>query len=418
MPAAISSVGIQIGLASLIVNSSRVAFVGYEWWVIGDATSGVYPQSGHVTLFSANDDFGESAFRDGNFSEVDGYTAHKFGPILYYYANNPTGMTEWTTPNEYAGSTLQQGMESIANTINKTSSKEYAAITARTLASEATVDNNKWSSEKIDYDYIDGIAGQGAADQKLWALSRAEAKAINNKDMISYGNRYWWLRSPGFTAHYVALGHYNSYINSVGNVNANYDAVWPALSLNLSSILFTSAASESGKSSATAGGDLVSAETPTGTVKFTMTDSTQTLNLCVTKEQSTQKGETLAFDYSNATTGTNQYVSCVLTDSDGAAAYYGKLKDCSEENAASGTVSIPLTGITDGTYTLKIFSEEANGDTYTDFCSEPVTVNVTVSDGKGAVQHDHTGGTAACKDAAKGIKKADTVTAKENTAAE
>ena len=60
---------------------------------------------------------------------------------------------------------------------------------------------------------------------------------------------------------------------------------------------------------------------------------------------------------SNATTGTNQYVSCVLTDTDGNVKYYGKLADSS--SAASGSLSVPLTGVENGTYTLQIFSEEA-----------------------------------------------------------
>ena len=36
-------------------------------------------------------------------------------------------------------------------------------------------------------------------------------------------------------------------------------------------------------------------------------------------------------------------------------------------------------------HTLQIFSEEANEHLYTDFCSEPVTMTVTVSNGSGTV---------------------------------
>ena len=391
-PATVSAAGVQSGPASLTVNSSKVAFAGHEWWVIGDASSGVYPQAGHITLLSANADFGSTEFRSLQTNQSDGYTKYNY----YYYANNPKGMAAWQTPIEYAGSTLQQKMESITNTIKTNSCKESAFISARNLTS------------------TDGIKGQSIDNQKLWILSYDEASAVKDRGILSY-DETWTLRSP---SRYTSISNVTSaFVTFDGGVciNRDYyhrkdgndgsqDEVRPALSLNTSSVLFTSSASASGKSSATAGGSLVSTAEPTGTVKFTMKDSTQTLKLCVTKEQSTQTGDTLSFNYSNATTGKNQYVSCVLTDSNGAAVYYGKLKGCTEKDAASGTVSVPLTGVADGTYTLKIFSEEANGDTYTDFCSEPVTMTVTVSDNKGTVSDFggtiHTGGTATCKSGA------------------
>lgn len=173
-------------------------------------------------------------------------------------------------------------------------------------------------------------------------------------------------------------------VKSGGSMNYKYvnygdDAVRPAFSLNLKSVLFTSSAAAGGKSSATVGSNLVGAEAPTGTVKFTMKDTSQTL----TVGSITNSGQTLQGTYSGATTGNNQYVSCVLTDSSGAVKYYGKLADSS--GAASGMFSIPLSGVKDGSYTLQIFSEQANEDLYTDFCSEPVTMTLTVSGGVGTV---------------------------------
>lgn len=114
-----------------------------------------------------------------------------------------------------------------------------------------------------------------------------------------------------------------------------------------------------------------------------MQDESQTLTVVATNEQCVQTGATLQFSYTSATTGMNQYIACVLTDANDNVKYYAKLADSS--NAATGTLSIPLTGVADGSYTLKLFSEEANGDLYTDFCSTPVTMNVQVSDGTGTV---------------------------------
>ena len=56
MPITAPATEIKSKLPTLTVNQSKVAFAGHEWWVIGDGTSGVYPQSGHITLLSANAD--------------------------------------------------------------------------------------------------------------------------------------------------------------------------------------------------------------------------------------------------------------------------------------------------------------------------------------------------------------------------
>ena len=99
--------------------------------------------------------------------------------------------------------------------------------------------------------------------------------------------------------------------------------------------------------------------------------------------QSRQTGETLSFGYANATGGANQYISCILTNRYGDLRYYGKLVDSS--NASSGFLSIPLAGVRDNEYTLSIFSEQINDSRSMDFCSEPVTMRVVVSNGVGIV---------------------------------
>lgn len=371
MPTTVFAVGMQSGTSTLTVNQGKVAFAGHEWWVIGDGTSGVYPQENHITLLAANldEEFENIPFRTGSNGSFDGSTWYYEDG--YHYANNPAGMNNWTTPNEYAGSTLQQTMVSIAETFPE---KEQAVITARNFTGGGTYQNPS----------IDGIAGQGISGQKLWAISEAEWNTINNATVRAYGD-FWWLRSPwssfGSTARLGTGQHLYNF-----TVEHDDQPARPALSLNLDSVLFTSDASEAGgKSAATVGSGLAGMEGTSGTVKFTMEDSSQTLTVNATASQSEQTGQTLSFTYSNATTGTNQYVSCVLTDNNDDVKYYGKLADSS--SAASGNLSVPLTGVTDGTYTLQIFSEEANGYLCTDFCSEPVTMTVTVSDGSGTVSN-------------------------------
>ena len=347
-----------------------MAFAGHEWWVIGDDTSGVYPQPGHITLMTVNPDFGTSFFRATGKNGEEGHTVYRG----WNYINNPEGMDNWTTPNEYAGSSLQQKMEEIADGFPE---KEQAAISTRDFIGSQTYQNPS----------VDGIAGQGIDDQRLWALSSGEVSVLGSGPAGSL-SLMPWLRSPFASGKYgdqglTALGTM-AFITYVHEMQSN---VYPALSLNMSSVFFSSDASETtGKSGATVGSNLIRTEPTSGITKFTMKDSSQTLTVIATEEQSTQTGQTFFFTYSNATTGINQYISCILTDTNtGEVKYYGKLADSS--NASSGTLSIPLDGIADGTYTLQIFSEEANGYLYTDFCSEPITMSAMVADGTGTVSN-------------------------------
>ena len=359
----------------LVVNESTVAFAGHEWWVIGDGTTGVYQQSDSVTLLAKQDEFGKSVFRTGHGNEFEGSTYDSGNKM--YYANNPDG-TSWVAPTEYAGSTLQLKMDAIAAEF---SAKELAAVKDRTLQGGGTVDSPSQ----------DGIAGP-AITQKVWSLSKAEWEVINDNTIRSYGDQYL-LRTPHSYYGRARKARADGATNYIDSAALAELSVRPALALDLSNVLFTSAAdATSGKAAATVGAGLVSVGETTGTVKFTMQDESQTLTVVATNEQSVQTGTTLQFNYSAATTGENQYISCVLTDANGNVKYYAKLADSA--SAASGALSIPLAGVADGTYTLKLFSEEANGNLYTDFCSAPVNVQVsagtgTVSEYGGAVVHGH-----------------------------
>lgn len=323
-PAGLST-ALQVGS-----NYYKVAFAGYEWLVIGYSGVGVYStvEDNAATLLAANYDFGDSSF---NNSTADG--------------------------NAYAKSALQQKMESIAKEFPH---QEQALINPRDFSSD------------------DGIAGDGIYGQLLWALSTEEADNEQLTNTLRSYQKQWWLRSPGgFPINAAMVRSSGSVFSNGSNVSYKY-GVRPAFNLKLSAYLFVSDASETtGKSAAAVGKGLVSTERTSNTVKFTMKSDSQTLTVDdVDSSYEVVTGNSLSFTYQNATTGSNQYVSCVLTDSVGNVKYYGKLADSS--SAAGGSISVPFSGVAPGTYTLKIFSEEANGPLYTDFCSEPVTTTVTV----------------------------------------
>ena len=195
----------------------------------------------------------------------------------------------------------------------------------------------------------------------------------------------WWLRSP--SARSISL---SGVVNYDGVVKHNYVhgdwAARPAFNINLNSVLFTSAA-EGGKISAAFGGGSGGeaagsiskiSTTTTNEWKFTLKDDTRnSFNAKLSGSSTVTPGESISIEYSGATTGNNEYVSAMLTDASGNALYYGRLVNTSD--AASGTVSMAIPAdLAAGSYTLKVFSEQYNGDKQTDYASDFIDINLTV----------------------------------------
>ncbi len=353
---------VQAG-TDLTVNTSVVGFAGQEWWVIGDGGSGVRVPADHIMLLvkSSGNPYGTTMFRTGGDTQENQNWTYHASSSKYYEGS-------FNRPIDYADSTLQRRMEALAADTAFFPAKEAELITPRTLT----------AGDDRDFP----ITGDNVSNQKLWPLSYDEWNAIDSTTVRRYGT-HWWFRSP-LNDIGALLGDLSGVLGyGDGSVLYSY-AVRPAFYLNLSSVFFTSDASGAGAKPTTVGTSLSAAEPPTGSVKFTMQDSLQTLSVTASAAQSTQSGNTLNFRYNNAKTGTNQYVSCVLKQS-GAVKYYGKLADSSSN--ASGDLSIPLAGVADGAYKLKIFSEQANGDNYTDFAGTPVEMDLNITGGTGTVSN-------------------------------
>jgi hypothetical protein len=75
----------------------------------------------------------------------------------------------------------------------------------------------------------------------------------------------------------------------------------------------------------------------------------------------------------------------LVNNTDGTVDYYAKLLDSS--SSASGSLSIPLAVVADGTYTLKVFSEQLNGDNLSDYASTPIAIPLEIKDGIGTVSN-------------------------------
>ena len=103
-----------------------------------------------------------------------------------------------------------------------------------------------------------------------------------------------------------------------GSVVQSALAARPAFNLNLNSILFTSAAA-GGKPE----GKLQAISDYKGDEwKLTLLDSSR--NFSISDATTNSSGDTIAFSYSDAQTGTNEYISVMIEDN-GSITHYGRI---------------------------------------------------------------------------------------------
>ena len=180
----------------------------------------------------------------------------------------------------------------------------------------------------------------------------------------------WWLRSPGSYRWYAAFIEWEdgSSVSDGNPVNNESTAVRPAFNLNLSSVLFTSAAA--GGKSAGANGLAAVADYSGSDWKLTLLDSSRTFAV----SNAMLGGNTVTFSYSGAQTGVNEYLSAVIMDQNGTIAYYGRIL---QPGSASGTASLTLpSGVTlSDTTKLYVFNEQYNGDKLTDYASKLIALS-------------------------------------------
>ena len=304
------------------------------WRVIGYDGSGVTSAQGDITLLAAGA-MGVIPFVD----------------IILY--------------NEYAPSNLKTAIDALAA---KLTTEENAAVKKRALTS------GSYNGENTDC-----VAGGQVDNAVFWPLSAKEAIAVNN-DLRALDPAHpnwvtssWWLRSPGSKTFYVAIVSSDGSVQYSGvsvRKKNNHRTVRPAFNLNLNSVLFASAA-VGGKPD---GGLTPIPEYSGNEWKLTILDSSR--NFAVTeKAVSTDPNDTITLNYSGATTGANEYISAIIADNNGAQ-YYGRV---AQPTAESGTVEIKIpSDIAPGNYTLKVFSEQYNGDYKTDYASNFTDIALTV----------------------------------------
>lgn len=250
-------------------------------------------------------------------------------------------------------------------------SLELAAILATTKSDDAFTSSTHnvsfaASTNILNSDQVFFLSAEEAVNSE-YGFTDDAARIAN------YGNSagVWWLRSP-----YANFTSSTGLVNGYGRV---YDggvglgwAARPAFNLNLNSVLFTSAAVDRKPD-----GGLTPISEYTGNEwKLTLLDDSR--NFAVTEK--TVSGDTITFSYSNAQTGTNEYISVVIKDN-GEITHYGRILHLDgTTGGASGTASLTLpAGITlDNDTKLYVFNEQYNGDYKTDYASNFKDIALTV----------------------------------------
>lgn len=319
-----------------------------------------------------------------------GYTKTDTSRALYFEVDHDaeSGQRGYTNPTDYHGSSYQKHMEMIASDIM--SEREVALITPTTV------------------DIGEG-GGKPTENQKLWPISTKDFDTIKGAYALEYFDYYWLLTPTNET--------YGNVMLQVGGISRNFyignslykgndqdlkyegpgykgngfymqmGPARPAFNLNLDEVMFATAASgERGKSSnvvtLTELDSLQSAQEifqSGDSVKFTMSHPEQTLIIAETDRTIPVAAGQGVLNYSGAATGTNQFLSCVVTDTSGQnILYYGKLANCAEASAQSGSIEMTVPDeLLNGSYKMFVFSEQDNGENFTDFAGELIPLTFT-----------------------------------------
>ena len=260
------------------------------------------------------------------------------------------------------------------------SEKEQKAIADTTVVNDDNPDHNtEGGNDTTDQIFLLSIEEVQNAD---YGFTDDSSRIATNTAYVAGGGEiggnmlhgvgeadYWWLRSPGDLNHRAAgVAAGVSVDGGVGgygySVRIAYLAVRPAFNLDLTSVLFTSAAA-GGKSASGMDSGLTAVDDYTGSEwKLTLLDKSRDFSI----SNAAIEGSTVTFSYSNAKTGENEYISAVI-ENNGEITHYGRIL---QPRSTSGTASFTIPdGVTlSDTVKLYVFNEQYNGDKMTDYASQ------------------------------------------------
>ena len=248
---------------------------------------------------------------------------------------------------------------------------------------------SKKEAREYEANDIVGFLESELINEQVFFLSAYEARNpsygfTGNETRVAkwkYDSRaWWWIRS------YFSLNGMG-FIDTDGRMAygdfLDEDALKqrrparPAFNLDGSDILFLSNA-KGGKADTETDPDLAAIpEHGSGEWKLTIYDSTRTNFRAKTRGYTdVAAGKDIRVGYSGARKGSNEYVSVIIADAQGQNLYYGRIAEDSESGEAAVVVpySLPV-----GKYTLKVYSEQYNGDYRTDYASNFVELPISVT---------------------------------------
>ena len=330
---------------------------------------GTYHTPNSYIYFGVNSDNNNTPIKwrvlDANKAN-DGTTAGMFLLSEYLLASGVTFRSDAYGPKSYQGSSAQAWCHAFATTTDNFSSAEQAVMFGVTKSD---------SAEAELYKYSWGTSSLTESD-KLFFLSIRELAdyLVNyNSDKLSatdtaQGKGHWWLRSSyGLSDYYAGavLDKGEGYYFYITNPHS----ARPAFNLNSGAILFTSAAAGGKPDGFNAVPKYIGKDW-----KLTLKDSSRNFSASANTAK-LKAGEGLTVTYSGAGTGENEYVSAMLVGKSGNILYYGRIA----QNRKFGTASVEIpSDLAPGSYTLKIFSEQYNGDYKTDYASDFTDISLTV----------------------------------------
>lgn len=331
-----------------------------EWYILG-ADSGVSGGKDNTIIFAA------SPIARGRMFEDD-WQNNKTEQNLWSDCNyNGTSITE-VFPNHYGASDLRVALKGMAEGSNKSyfTSAEQGLMNATTVTTKDTK-NKDSSGNYLTYtttDKLYALQGDYNDTQKMLA-GTSDSTVLARKCYWSSVDRFW-LRSP-----------YDDYVGyallAIPNIYVHYDnvcvqnAVQPASNLNLSSVLFTSAATAASSDTA-----------KSGTIA---SDKAMTLRLDGTgKDIGTVTYNTTTGDIKVVKGTTSQTVALVVQGNDGANDWFYSKTIAASETINTSTIKSALALSSDiDLSACKIWLEitDTDGLAYAVGATEAATSNIT-----------------------------------------
>ena len=210
----------------IVFGKKSDGITAQEWYILGE-DKGV---SGDNTII-----FATSPIATGQ-KFNSSYDNKSFASSFGVYASNPSEVYA----NHYGASDLRVALQGMATNTNYFTTAEQGLMNATTVKTKDTKNSN------VTYTTTDKLyALQGKFDDKKLLAGTSDSTVLavySYWDGYSWSNdSVFWLRSPyADDANIALLGFTGDF---VGNRNVDHDyAVRPASNLNLSSVLFASAA--------------------------------------------------------------------------------------------------------------------------------------------------------------------------------